>query len=78
MPTNNVEIMSRDTAESKSERHGNIVVEFVHIQQKNGVLRKPRDLRCTNKYHNVFIRNVKSQSNVIVERNLSTIFTTKS
>ena len=73
MPINNVEIKSMDRAESKSERPGNIVVEFVHIQQKITALRKKRDLRCTNEYHNVFIRNVKSRSNIIVEWNFSTI-----
>ena len=35
MPINNVEIKRIDRAESKSEGPGNIVVEFVHIQQKN-------------------------------------------
>ena len=35
MPRNNVEIKNMDRAESKSERLGNIVVEFVHIQQNN-------------------------------------------
>ena len=66
MPIKNVEIKSMDRAESKSERPGNIVVEFVHIQPKNTALRKKRDLHCTNEYHNVFIKNVKSRSNIIV------------
>ena len=74
MPINNVEIKSMDRAESKSERTGNIVVElFVHIQQKITALPKKTVVRCTNEYHNVFIRNVKSQSNIIVEKNFSTI-----
>ena len=72
MSINYVEIKSMDRDESKSEIPGNIVVEFLHIQLKIAVLKK-RYLRCTNEYYNVFIRNVKSRSNVIVESNFSTI-----
>ena len=48
MPINNVEIKSMDRAESKSERPGNIEVEFVHIQQKLPHCEKNRDFRCIN------------------------------
>ena len=56
-----------DRAESKSERPGNIVVEFVLPCEKNEIYVVLMNIIT------FFIRNVKSRSNIIVERNFSTI-----
>ena len=62
LPINDIAIKNISRSESKGGEPGNLTVELETIDHKIHVLRKKRDLRYTNEYHNVFIRSVKSRS----------------
>ena len=57
MPITNVEIKSMDRAESKSETWKYCGRICTYSAKKCLYCENKRDLRCTNEYHNVFIRN---------------------
>ena len=73
LPIHDIAIKNISRSESKGEEPGNLTMELETIDHKIHVLRKKRDLRYTNEYHNVFIRSVKSRSDIIMERNFTAI-----
>ena len=73
LPINDAEIKNITRNKSKNEGPGHVTVELEKKEHKINVLRKKRDLRFTNEYHNVFIRPVKSQNEINMERNFSAI-----
>ncbi len=76
MPVEEIQMNKISRSESKTDKPGNITVQFESLEQKIKVLSRKRELQHTNEYHNVYIRTVKSHSEVIMERNFANILKT--
>ena len=73
IPIDDIAIKQVERTESKHGRPGNMTVEFCTLNDKIKVLSRKRMLRATNEYADVFIRTVKSNSDIVTERNFATI-----
>lgn len=73
IPAEQIEIEHIQRAETKFGRVGILTVGFSNLEQKMKVLSRKRTLRYTNEYCDVYIRSIKSRSDLVTERNFSTI-----
>ena len=69
IPANELQYKSITRATSNTNKPGNVLIEFNTLEQKINVLKRKRRLQYTNEYSDVYIRNLKSRSEVITEQN---------